>query len=81
MINTKFEKRTFYQINKLDYIFVSSNISKKYFLKFQKYKLYQNPKLFNTISKTRPFNKFGKKRKRKKKTKDNSSSTRVFLCI
>ena len=33
MINTKFEKELFIRINKLDYIFVSSNISKKYFLK------------------------------------------------
>lgn len=71
MIDTKFEKELFIRINKLDYIFVSSNISKKYFLKkFQKYKLYQNPKLFNTgYLKLDHLINLLKKRKKKKENK------------
>tara|TARA_B100001057_G_C22812492_1_gene936023 strand:+ start:673 stop:1812 length:1140 start_codon:yes stop_codon:yes gene_type:complete len=71
MIDTKFEKELFIRINKLDYIFVSSNISKKYFLKkFKKYKLYQNPKLFNTgYLKLDHLINFLKKRKKKKENK------------
>jgi hypothetical protein len=49
MINTISEKKLFSKINELDNIFVSSNISKNYFLKkFKTYNLHQNPKLFNT---------------------------------
>ena len=37
------------RINKLDYIFVSSNLSKKYFFsKFKSYKISNNPKIINT---------------------------------
>ena len=68
MINKNLEKDLFVRINKLDYIFVSSDISKKYFLKkFQKYQLYQNPKLYNTgYLKLDHLINFIKRKKRKK---------------
>lgn len=49
MINTKLEKELFLRISKIDYIFVSSNISKKYFLKkFNFYNLLTTSKIINT---------------------------------
>lgn len=49
MIEPKLEKKLFVRINKLDFIFASSNFSKKYFEnKFEKYNLKKNPKVFNT---------------------------------
>ena len=49
MINYADEKSLFLRINKLDYIFVSSNLSKKYFFsKFKSYKINNNPKIINT---------------------------------
>jgi len=49
MINHKDEKKLFLRINKLDYIFASSNLSKNYFLsKFNKYNIKSNPVIINT---------------------------------
>ncbi len=49
MINKSLEKKMFLGINKLDYIFTSSEISSEYFIsKFNKYKIKSNTKLINT---------------------------------
>ena len=49
MVNLAIEKKIFLQIKKLDYIFLSSQISKNYFIsKFKKYKIKIFPELINT---------------------------------
>jgi hypothetical protein len=49
MINKKLEKQMFIRINKIDYIFVASEVSKKYLLmKLREFNKKINPKLFNT---------------------------------
>ena len=49
MINKKLEKKMFIRINKIDYIFVASEVSKKYLLmKLREFNKKINPKLFNT---------------------------------
>ncbi len=65
MINKEKEKKMFIRINKLDYIFVASEISKKYFnFKLNKYNEKINPKLIDTgyLKLDHVFNKLYKKK-------------------
>lgn len=65
MINKEKEKKMFIRINKLDYIFVASEISKKYFnFKLNKYNKKVNPKLIETgyLKLDHVFNKLHKKK-------------------
>ena len=49
MVNKNLEKKIFLRINKLDFIFTSSDLSSKYFISiFKKFKISRKPKLINT---------------------------------
>ncbi len=68
MINKKMEKKMFIRINKLDYLFVASEVSKNYFgLKLKQYNNTINPNIINTgYSKLDLVHSLGKSKKIKK---------------